>query len=450
MKKQSLTTVLLITILMMAILGGCANNTDHTGSTTGGTQITDSKKENISGGSQELTITWWGGEVRNQYTQEMLDMYSKANPEIKFSATPTSWDGYFEKLSTQTAGGNMPDIVQMDYLYIGTYANNGTVADLTPFIEDGTIDVSNMEETLLKSGFIGDIQAGIPLSTSMLTMTYNPSVIEEAGLVAPDPDWTWEEFEQFCLQIKEKTGKYGYAQNYTDVNLLNYWVRQQGEDLFLADGSGVGYTDDKIVADFIGLHKRLTDAGAMPTPDEWVSIAANGDEARPLPMNTGGVCYSSNTMAVQVAGVNDTLLMNTPPQVDGVDALWLKPGMFFCISATATPEEQKAAAQFINWFINSEEAGSIVGTERGIPASGLIRKYLLDGEMDQKQKEMFAYYDIAAKRAGDCPPPDPNGIAEVNKVFSDMMDQVMYGQMTPEKGAETFRTKANEILGRNK
>lgn len=450
MKKEKMMTVLIASVLTATMLSGCTSSTISTDGTTTGTRTTDEAGQNNPAASQNLTITWWGGEARNQYTQELLDMYSETRPEIKFSATPTSWDGYFEKLSTQAAGGNLPDIVQMDYLYIGTYAKNGTVADLTPFIEDGTIDISNIEDTLIKSGKVGNIQAGIPLSTSMLTISYNPSVVAEAGLENPDSDWTWAEFEEFCLQVKEKTGKYGYSTNYTDVNLLNYWVRQQGERLFNEEGTGVGYSNDHIVADFISMHKRLTDAGAMPTPDEWVTIAANGEEARSVPMGTAATTYSSNTLGVQVAAVNDTIMLNTPPAVEGVNALWLKPGMFFCVAATASPEEQKAAAEFINWFINSEEAGSIVGTERGIPASELIRDYLLNGNLNQKQKEMFAYYDIAAERAGECPPPDPEGISEVNKVFSDIMDQVMYGQLTPEAAAVNFKTKANEILARNK
>ncbi len=53
----------------------------------------------------------------------------------------------------------MPDIVQMDYLYISTYAKNNSIADLTPYIEDGTIDTASIDENLMKSGEIGERQS---------------------------------------------------------------------------------------------------------------------------------------------------------------------------------------------------------------------------------------------------------------------------------------------------
>ena len=50
----------------------------------------------------------------------------------------------------------MPDIVQMDMKYINQYVKNGLLVDLTPYIEDGTIDVDNANESVLNSGKVGD------------------------------------------------------------------------------------------------------------------------------------------------------------------------------------------------------------------------------------------------------------------------------------------------------
>ena len=86
-----------------------------------------------AGGSKEqetegntLTMTWWGGQQRHEQTQQLFDEYSKENPGLTIKGTPSNWDGYFEKLATQAASGSMPDIVQMDYLYIKTYAKDET------------------------------------------------------------------------------------------------------------------------------------------------------------------------------------------------------------------------------------------------------------------------------------------------------------------------------------
>ena len=96
-------------------------------------QTTHKKK----GSDDQVTIkiTWWGGDARHEATQKVLDLYTESHPNVKFEAIPAGWDGYFEKLSTQAASGSMPDIVQMDYLYISTYAKNNSLADLSEYVD---------------------------------------------------------------------------------------------------------------------------------------------------------------------------------------------------------------------------------------------------------------------------------------------------------------------------
>ena len=80
-----------------------------------------------------------------------------------------------------------------------------------------------------------------------------------------------------------------------------------------------------------------------------------------------------NNYAAKVSGTNDKLKMVTPPMVAGSDAkgLWMKPGMFFSIAETS--KVKKEAAEFIDWFVNSEEANDIMMAERGTPVSSEIR-----------------------------------------------------------------------------
>ena len=66
-----------------------------------------------AGGDVTIRITWWGGQSRHEYTQQLLDKYTELNPSVHFQATPSGWDGYFEKLATDTATGGMADIVQV-------------------------------------------------------------------------------------------------------------------------------------------------------------------------------------------------------------------------------------------------------------------------------------------------------------------------------------------------
>ena len=129
----------------------------------------------------------------------------------------------------------MADIVQMDYMYISTYAKHGSLADLSSYSSDGTLDTSTIDEALLGAGTIDGKLVGIPLASTLLAFIYNPSVLEEAGVEPPRNGWTWDDFKSICLTVKETTGKYGFGGSaFIDTNLLNYWVRQYGVPLFAA------------------------------------------------------------------------------------------------------------------------------------------------------------------------------------------------------------------------
>lgn len=465
MKKKLLAT--LLTLAMAASMVACGSPEETVGSTpaesqassSGSTASSESAAGNESAAGSEtaeepvtLSIAWWGGQTRHDYTEQLLELYTQSHPNVTFESSPSGWDGYFDKMATQAAAGAMPDIVQMDYLYISTYANNGSAVDLQKFIDNGTIDVSNIDEAVLGTGKIGDSLAGMVLSNSIMALTYNPDVLAEAGVETPSVDWTWSDYIAAWKQIAEKTDAFGIETNLTDnINMFNYYVRQHGQKLFSDDNKSLGYEDDAIMVDFINTISELVECGAMPNPDEYAQISTLPKES--FPVVTGGAAFRNdwNNYCVIAEGTNDKLQLVTPPMAeDGTKALWVKPGMFFSVASTATEAEQQAAAEFINWFVNSEEANAIIMAERGVPVSSEIRSFLADsGKMTQKQIEMFEFVDVAVPVCAEVPAPDPAGVSEVNTAFQDAVYNVLYGRKTAEAAAADFRAIANDVLSRN-
>lgn len=404
-----------------------------------------------TGDKVTIKIAWWGGQSRHDYTQKLLDLYTETHPNVTFEAMPSGWDGYFDKMATQAASGSMPDIVQMDYLYITTYAKNNSLADLQPYIDDGTIDVSGIDESILNTGINNGKMAGLVGATSMLAMGVNPDVLSEAGLEVPTKDWTWEDFQTICTTVKEKTGKLGFAGvPVDDMNFFNYWVRQHGETLFSEDNKTLGYEDDAIMSDYLTLWSDLMEIGAVPNPDEYASIQTLGQEAGPVVTGEAAMLQEWNNYANKVSSVNDKIVMVQMPGVasEQEKGLWNKPGYFWSIAETS--KVKKEAAEFINWFVNSEEANDIIMAERGVPSSAPVREYMLSsGKLNKQQQEMFQFVDEATALCGETPAPDPVGMAEVNTAFRDAAYSAFYGQVTAEEAAASFRAQAEEILARN-
>lgn len=396
--------------------------------------------------SVKLTIAWWGSQLRHEYTNQLLAMYTAKHPDVTFQSKASGWEGYFDKLSAQAAGNTMPDIIQMDYSYISTFTKNDTLADLTSYINDKTIDLGNVDANLAETGKVGSRFTGIVLGSTALAMIYNQEMYVKAGLSGPKGSWTWDDFEKDMYIIREKTGNYGISK-IDNASTFPYWVRQYGKTLYSSDGTKLGYDNDKVFIEYVQMLQRLQSAKAMPNPDEWAQTSANGKEVEAVVIGAAGVTLDVANFGVIVSKSNPNLKLVIPPcSKTGTKALWNKPSMFFSVSKSS--KNQKAAAEFINWFLNDEEANKIIMAERGIPVSSKIREGLKNS-LSVQQKEMFDYADIAIQNFSKADPPEPAGVAEVNRVLTDSINLVLYNKITVEKAAVDFRMKANEILAKN-
>ena len=138
MKRRILAVVLgMAMVCSMAACGG----------SSGEKESNDAKKED----SGKMTFAWWGNQVRNESTSKILEMYSEENPGVTFDGQFSEWNDYWNKLATASAGHTMPDIVQMDLQYYDQYVKNGLLLDLTPYIEDGTLNLEDADESILES-----------------------------------------------------------------------------------------------------------------------------------------------------------------------------------------------------------------------------------------------------------------------------------------------------------
>ena len=231
---------------MVGALAACGGNSSDTQTAAGGDNVT-------------IKFTWWGNQTRHDYTQKILDKYTELHPNVKFEAIPAGWDGYFDKLSTQAASGSMPDIVQMDYLYLTTYANNNSIADLQPYVDDGTIDVSQIADNVVDAGKVDKKLAGIVGGTGTVAIGYNPEVFKEAGIEEPNQDgsaWTWDEFVEMAQKLTLDTEGRNAADPDFDANNIKQYGVMFGTDWnvympFILSAGG-GYLNESM--DGLGLN----------------------------------------------------------------------------------------------------------------------------------------------------------------------------------------------------
>jgi multiple sugar transport system substrate-binding protein len=158
-----------------------------------------------------LRVTWWGGDTRHARTQEVFDLFEKQYPNVTIEPEFSDWSGYWEKLATATAGGNAADVIQMDQLYLSSYASRGSLTDLGSLSQ---LDTSGLEQPVLDMGSWNDTLYGMPISTTSTGLLVNTDLVEEIGVPLPDTStWTWDEFEAWAQEVTEKSPEGTYGTN---------------------------------------------------------------------------------------------------------------------------------------------------------------------------------------------------------------------------------------------
>lgn len=398
----------------------------------------------------ELRFTWWGSQDRHDRTIKVVEMFQKEHPNIKIVYEFANWNDYWTKVSTQAAGGNLPDIMQQDYARINEWADKKLIAPLDDFVKDGTIDLSNVSETVLSGGRINGQLYAINIGSNSLCFALDVDAFKKAGIELPKQNWTWAEFEQTVLALHEKLGYFGMgAQILNEQNWKSLYL-SLGQWAYSADGTALGYTDDQPFIDYMKMAVRLEKAGAIPTMAEEIELFKQGLEAEPMVKGNAAMQYMWSNQVIaawKAAGENRNFVLIHLPRMtaDGAPSNYVKPGQF--LSVTSHSKHPKEAAMFIDYFTNSVEANKVLLAERGVPISSVVAKEL-EPFLSPAQKEMFAYM---ARVIADCSPlplPDPKNHAEfMNTVYHpEVVQPVRFGKITPEEGAKILRDRAEDIL----
>jgi multiple sugar transport system substrate-binding protein len=379
-------------------------------------------------------------------------MYQAENPNISFVYEFANFTDYWPLLNTKAAGGQLPCVMQHDYAFLSEWASRGLLMPLDPFFEDGTIDVSNVDDVYLAGGRIGDETYGLSLGTNSPSMIIDVDAFEAAGMELPPTDWTWADFEEIATQLHDELGIWAISYGMPDPQFWRGLYISEGGWIINEDGTALGYSDDQPLIDYFNMLLRLQEAGVIATPEEATEASANGHENSPIVTGGEAMRYQWSNQVVSIfsaAGEERNLrLWPLPRNEGGVSQNYLKPSMFFSI--TSQCDNPQAAAEFINYFTNSPEANEVLFAERGVPISSEIREHLLP-MLDKAGSETFTFISQIAEDASPVPPPEPPGWTDVlNNVYGPLFSEpVLYGQIPVEEGVAILRSEADAILAQN-
>lgn len=449
MKKK--LALLLTAAMTVTSLAACGSSSDsNAGADAAGDNSSSTVQSN--GGSSDassLVMAWWGNQTRNERTQTILDMYSEENPGVTIDGQFSEFNDYWNKLATAAAGHSMPDIVQMDYKYLQQYVNNNLLVDLTPYIEDGTIDVGNCNQDVLNSAQVNGGLYALCNGINAPALLYNKTLLDENGITVKD-NLTMDEFVTLSREIEEKTGyKTNLCYNQNE-QFLEYFLR--ADDIVLyQDGKMGGDSADSYVK-FFKLYEDGIKDGWVVDPSVFAERTIGSVEQDPLvygsspaTMSWCSFSYSNQLTAIKNAAPEGVEIgITTWPSGNPQKSDYLKPSQFFAISTDSV--NPKEAAKLLNYITNSVDCNNVLLAERGIPLSSSVAETIAPNLDENSQEVIDFIYNVVDPNSSQVNPPSADGSSEVNDLINKLEEQVCYGQMSAEEAGAQLFEQGNSIM----
>ena len=391
------------------------------------------RSESDSGGAT-LRVSTWGNDSRVKLTQEAVDAFTAANPDIKVTIENTDWGGYWDKLATMTAGDNSPDVIQMDESYIAAYGARDALLDLGT-VKDN-LDLSAMDAKVLDTGKVGGTLVGAPIGVANFSVGVNPEVLKKAGVSMPnDKTWTWDQLAQVAAQVTGKLGSegvYGFDGFGTGAAELGAWARQNGEEVWPTEGPAVSQAT---ITSFFDYANKLIAMKATPPAEVQVENATAVLDQSLFATNKAAfhLLFHTQISAFGAASGTEMKLLRLPAQATGEPPNMVdKASMYWSVAARS--QQAEASAKLIDFLLTDPAATKVLTTERGIPAIPAVQKEVAP-LLDPQAKIALEFTQSVTSELVPPPQVTPPNASGFSAEFTPVGTDVLFGRTSPADGA---------------
>ncbi|MEV6305333.1 extracellular solute-binding protein [Actinoplanes sp. NPDC051861] len=390
----------------------------------------------ISSDAVKLRFTWWGSDARHKRTQQVIDLFTKKHPNITVSGEFKEWNGYWDSLATTVAANDAPDIIQMDELYLASYAERGALLDLGTASKH--LKTTDIDAAALDTGKVGGKQYAIPTGLAAYSIIVNTDLLAQYRIPVPDDSkWTWDDLKRIGAEIsKASGGKVTGVQSWGfDSGGVNIWARQAGAALYDADGKVA--IPPEVLASYWQYLLDLAKQGIAPAPSVTVERAGAPLDQSGTATNTSafGTWWNTQLTSVSAASGQNLKLLKLPTngQPAAATAPYYKPSMFWSVSSRS--KHPAEAALFVDFLLNTTEAGDILLTDRGVPSNATVRTAITP-KLTATDKAAAEY--LTTISVGEAPRVTPNGASSIEAILKRHTEEVLFERQTPQNAAAGF------------
>lgn len=436
--KKTISILLALMLTMSFVLTGCGNekatdSTSNDSETSSSSETSNSSETSTSDEQKTLTIWWAEQDKFKAPLLEAIRAFEAENPNVTIEIEWTPNFDIYEKYKIALVGGEAPDIVKIDHVFVQTLGYNDKILDLTQF---GANDVKDQFiQSTWAANMYKDAVYALPFDANTLALMYNKDLLDEAGV---QPPTTLEELITASQAVNAlgKEGVHGYtipfdpgASGFLSFQ-FNGWIARNGGSVLNDDWSASTINSPEVINAIYQL-KSLIDTDAAPA-----NVFMEGDfyagKVGMLEMGPWHVPTITKEDAPANFGVVPTFGL-----AEGIDTY--APLGLYSLAISGDTKYPQEAYDFVE-FLATSEAMHISYSKATNLMPSLISAYENEFYNDETWQMFIKQLESTVSRPGS--PAWP----EIDQIINDMLQEVLLDVATPEEAAAKAEEKINEAI----
>lgn len=335
--------------------------------------------------------------------QEFAERYQEQNPDVQITLNAVGYNVIREQLPIQLEAGTGPDLSFVTNLG----GMHPYYVDLSPHVDAEAWEAAyGAVLPWYRAGTEGGIY-GFHTEMTVTGPYVNLTMFEEAGVDLPEPGATWEEWAEATQAVMDETGSYAGMVMDRSGHRSAGPAMSYGAKYFDSEGNLIV---DEGFRTFAQMMLDWHESGLMPA-DIWPAASGakytNGNELffnQEVPFYMSG---SWNTSNVQ-DNVGDAFDWKVVPVPCGPEGCGVMPGGAGLVAfKSGDAEKEAAAAAFVGWMGEEEQAREWYARTFAIPAHAGLQKEGLNyegaGATEAVAEALKTFTDMAAAAAEETP-----------------------------------------------
>lgn len=386
-----------------------------------------------------------------EWVEKVIADFEAANPGVTV-VVEDGGSGYLDNLTVALLGGAAPDVFQGWGTAQRSWAANGFLLDINPYLEKLEPNAKDLfypgqwDALELTDGPLAGLRFGVPMYANVVgPIVYNRDALAQVGLAEPDHDWTWQDLENYASRLVQRQDneiqRYGFVMQVDHPGWIDAWMRSSGGELFMeADRDRfMGYTPEALQA--LTFLTDLVQRGVAPSAQSQIGGEVNGFLGERVAL--------SQMYSVHVArNVRDATLFDWGVASSPVGPAGIGPAMTVvdAYSVNRATQHPELAVKFL-LALKSAEASRNQLRERGVIPSTRYPEVFQDVAELAPGKNMIAYlhalnHAVADARVFYSQP------TQTQELLKEVLRDTFRGNVPPQTAMETARLQLEAILGK--